>query len=88
LLEPVGEQSPITNFLLKRTGGLHHLCFEVDDIKSITHELVEKGFQIVSEPVDCIGYDLIFNCGYSEPSKVAFLLSKNKILIELLQKGE
>jgi methylmalonyl-CoA/ethylmalonyl-CoA epimerase len=83
LLEPVGEQSPITNFLLKRTGGLHHLCFEVDDIKSITHELVEKGFQIVSEPVDCI-----FNCGYSEPSKVAFLLSKNKILIELLQKGE
>jgi methylmalonyl-CoA/ethylmalonyl-CoA epimerase len=33
LLEPLGENSPIANFLKKNpSGGMHHVCYEVDDI--------------------------------------------------------
>ena len=33
LLEPLGEDSPIANFLARSpAGGVHHLCYEVDDI--------------------------------------------------------
>ena len=33
LIEPLGENSPIENFLLKNPiGGQHHVCFEVADI--------------------------------------------------------
>src|SRR3979409_861786 len=35
LLEPLGEGSPIAKFLERSPdGGIHHLCYEVDDIKS------------------------------------------------------
>ena len=34
LLEPLGNDSPISNFLIKNpSGGVHHLCYEVSDIK-------------------------------------------------------
>ena len=33
LIEPLGEQSPISAFIEKHPkGGMHHLCYEVDDI--------------------------------------------------------
>lgn len=87
LLEPIDAHSPIMNFLKKRGGGLHHLCFEVDDIEGIANELVQKGFQMVSPPVECVGYDRSFKREWTQVSKVAFFLLSNKILIELLQKG-
>jgi methylmalonyl-CoA/ethylmalonyl-CoA epimerase len=86
ILEPTDESSPISNFLKKRGGGLHHLCFEVSDIKKTAHELMQKGFRMVSEPVECIGYDRSFKDTCGEGTKIAFFLI-NHILIELLQKG-
>lgn len=87
LLEPLGDDSPITNFLKERGGGLHHLCFEVDDIDAMANELAEKGFQMICPPVECVGYDRSFKRQCTQPSKVAFFLLSNKILIELWQKG-
>lgn len=88
LLEPLGSDSPITNFLNERGGGLHHLCFEVDDIDGIGNKLVEMGFQMVCPPVECVGYDRSFKLQCTQPSKVAFFLLSSTILIELLQKGQ
>ena len=88
LLEPLGDNSPITNFLKERGPQLHHLCFEVDDINDVTTKLVEKGFKMVCPPVDCIGYDKTFKRECSQATMVAFFLLNNKILIELLQKGK
>ena len=88
LLEPLGDDSPITNFLKEGGGGLHHLCFEVDDIDAIASELMQKGFQMVCPPVECTGYDKTFRREHAQASKIAFFLLPNKILIELLQKGE
>jgi methylmalonyl-CoA/ethylmalonyl-CoA epimerase len=87
LLEPAGEDSPITRFLKKRGGGLHHICFEVDDINRMTDDLVQKGFKVVVPPVDCVGYDRSFNRESRGVTKIAFFFLSEKILIELLQKG-
>jgi methylmalonyl-CoA/ethylmalonyl-CoA epimerase len=86
LLEPTQEDSPVFNFLKKRGGGLHHLCFEVADIEKTTDELAHKGFKMISKPVECIGYDRSFKDSCGKGTKIAFFLMDN-ILIELLENG-
>nr|XP_009934305.1 PREDICTED: methylmalonyl-CoA epimerase, mitochondrial [Opisthocomus hoazin] len=50
LLHPLGEKSPIASFLQKnKTGGMHHICIEVDDIKAAMTELKKKSIRILSE---------------------------------------
>ncbi len=88
LLEPTDSQSPIAKFLGKKGGGLHHLCFEVDDIHAATKDLERKGCRVISEPVECIGYDRSFDLGKNASTRIAFLMTSNKLLIELLQKGK
>ncbi len=87
LLEPAAEDSPITRFLKKRGGGLHHICFEVDDIERTTDDLIQKGYHVVVPPVDCVGYDRSFKRKPQGTTKIAFFFLSQKILIELLQKG-
>lgn len=87
LIEPTDETSPIAKFLANRAGGLHHLCFEVDDIEEMTERLEQKGFQVVSPPAECVGYDRSFNLKGNQATRISFLLLPNKLLIELLQKG-
>ena len=51
LIEPLGENSPITKFLEKNpAGGQHHVCFEVPDIHEAKAELEAKGARILGEP--------------------------------------
>ena len=53
LLAASNEQSTIANFIEKRGEGLHHLAFEVDDIKSTLTEKSQEGFQLIhQEPKD------------------------------------
>ena len=64
LLEPLGETSPILNFLSKNPkGGIHHICYEVTDILKARDRLLEKGATIVgsSEPkIGAHGKPVIF----------------------------
>jgi methylmalonyl-CoA/ethylmalonyl-CoA epimerase len=51
LLEPLGENSPISAFLAKNpSGGMHHVCYEVSDIKAATAHLVATGARALGEP--------------------------------------
>ena len=51
LIEPLGENSPITKFLEKNPlGGQHHVCFEVPDIHAAKAELEAKGARVLGEP--------------------------------------
>ena len=44
LLEPLGADSPIARFLEKNPdGGMHHICYEVDDINAARDRLVNSG---------------------------------------------
>jgi len=48
LLEPLGADSPIAAFLAKNpSGGMHHICYEVDDILVARDRLTEKGARVL-----------------------------------------
>jgi len=48
LLEPLGENSPIAKFLENNPdGGIHHICYEVDDILSARDRLVASGARVL-----------------------------------------
>jgi methylmalonyl-CoA/ethylmalonyl-CoA epimerase len=50
LLEPLGEGSPIANFLDRNPdGGVHHLCYEVDDILGARDQLKAAGARVLGD---------------------------------------
>ena len=50
LLEPLGEKSPIAKFLDRNSdGGMHHLCFEVDDIIVARDQLIAEGARVLGD---------------------------------------
>ncbi len=56
LLYPLGEDSPISAFLAKNPkGGMHHLCYEVDDIIAARDQLVETGARVLGSGEPKIG---------------------------------
>jgi methylmalonyl-CoA/ethylmalonyl-CoA epimerase len=56
LLYPLGENSPIAGFLEKnKSGGMHHVCYEVEDIIAARDQLVEKGARILGDGEPKIG---------------------------------
>lgn len=80
LIEPTGPASPISGFLEKRGEGIHHLCFQVDDIRAAMAKLRDHGLELLSqEPT--IGADGALVC-FVHPR------SAGGVLIELLQAAE
>lgn len=50
LLHPLGEGSPIARFLEKnKNGGMHHVCYEVDDILAARDQLIEAGATVLGD---------------------------------------
>ena len=50
LLEPLGEDSPIAAFLANNpAGGMHHLCYEVEDIRAARDRLQRAGARILGD---------------------------------------
>ena len=56
LLQPLGEGSPIAAFLEKNpSGGMHHLCYEVDDIIAARDRLKAEGARVLGDGEPRIG---------------------------------
>ncbi|MBL4758506.1 MAG: methylmalonyl-CoA epimerase [Rhizobiales bacterium] len=56
LLEPLGENSPIAAFLERNaSGGVHHLCYEVEDILAARDKLVSEGARVLGDGNPRIG---------------------------------
>ncbi len=49
LVEPAADDSPVTNFIAKRGGGLHHLAYRVDDIEVALERLKAAGVRLIDE---------------------------------------
>jgi methylmalonyl-CoA/ethylmalonyl-CoA epimerase len=47
LLEPMGDDSPVGRFLASKGPGIHHICFEVDDIEAECARLREQGLRLL-----------------------------------------
>lgn len=48
-LESTDPEGPIGKFLAKRGPGIHHVCFEVDDIDAAVAQLLAKGVRMVDQ---------------------------------------
>ncbi len=56
LLLPLGENSPIANFCAKNpAGGVHHICYEVDDIIAARDKLIAEGARVLGDGEPKIG---------------------------------
>jgi len=56
LLEPLGANSPIAKFLERNPdGGIHHICYEVADIKAARDQLVAQGARVLGSGEPKIG---------------------------------
>lgn len=78
LLEPTSDDSPISKFLEKRGGGIHHIAIEVDDIVASLAKLKGEGARLIDEEPK-IG---------AEGCLVAFVhpMASGGVLLELVQK--
>ena len=76
LVKPTDENSGVAKFLAKNGAGMHHLCFEVDDIEAMLADLKAKNIRLINEaPLELEG------------RKMAFIHPKSAsgVLIELYQ---
>jgi methylmalonyl-CoA/ethylmalonyl-CoA epimerase len=56
LLHPLGDASPIAGFLAKNpAGGIHHLCYEVEDIAAARDRLLARGARVLGDGTPRIG---------------------------------
>lgn len=77
LMQPLDDKSPIKTFIDKRGGGLHHLCFETDDIEQFVKNRKNQDIRFLSEPKKVNAERKVV---FTHPASTA------KILIEFLQK--
>ena len=49
LLASLGEETPVGKFLTKRGPGMHHVAYEVEDVRAAIGELAEQGVELVDE---------------------------------------
>jgi len=76
LVEPAGDNSPVTNFL-KKGGGLHHVCYEIDDLELGLKEASGAGWLMVSPPKPAVAFG---------GRRIAWIYSKDRLLMELLER--
>lgn len=61
LVKPTSDDSGLAKFLAERGGGMHHLCFEVDDITAKLAEMKAKGVRLINEtPLELPGRKMAF----------------------------
>lgn len=77
LVEPLSEAAPTAAFL-KRGGGLHHLCFEVDDVQEQIRQVRLQGGILVRQPKPAVAFEL---------RRIAWMATREKLLIEYLERG-
>jgi methylmalonyl-CoA/ethylmalonyl-CoA epimerase len=80
LVRPTTDDSGVAKYLQKRGPGMHHICFEVDDITGALEQLKTRGVRLINEtPVPGAG-----------GKQIAFIHpeSTSGVLVELYQAAE
>lgn len=75
LVEPAGEKSPVLSFL-QRGGGLHHICYQVDNLEEQLRRSRAAGGLITRPPLPAVAFG---------GRRIAWVYTKNKLLIEYLE---
>ena len=77
LVEPAGAKSPVQNFL-KRGGGLHHLCYEVDSLTAQLQLSRSLGGLVVRQPMPAVAFG---------GRHIAWVYTADKLLTEYLARS-
>lgn len=75
LVEPGEPESPVSEFL-ERGGGLHHLCYEVDDIAAHLTFCKSVGTIVIRQPVPAVAFG---------GRRIAWALTRKRLLVEYLE---
>ena len=78
LVEPASDDSPVTKFLRERGGGLHHLCYEVQDLEQALAAFKSRGAVLAKRPLPAVAFD---------GRRIAWIVTAEKLLVELLEAG-
>lgn len=78
LVEPEGKESPVGKFL-ERGGGLHHICYEVENLETQLQESRNHGALVVRQPAPAVAFG---------GRRIAWVFSKTKLLIEYLESSK
>jgi len=78
LVEPAGTNSPVTPFL-KRGGGLHHLCYEINNLEDQLALSRAQGGLVVRPPLPAVAFG---------GRRIAWVYTRNKLLLEYLERQE
>jgi len=78
LIEPAEEGSPVGKFLVDRGGGLHHVCYEVEDLEQEMQERRSKGGLIARRPKPAVAFG---------GRRIAWVITSEHLLIELLERS-
>jgi len=76
LIEPNAEDAPVSGFLTAKGGGLHHLCYEVDDLDAELASARSRGARIAKRPHPAVAFD---------GRRIAWIITAEKLLVELLE---
>ena len=77
LVEPAGRRSPVKRFAAAG-GGLHHICYEVDDLKRQIADSQAAGATLVRVPLPAAAF---------AGRKIAWVMTVNKLLVEYLERS-
>lgn len=77
LVAPAGKESPVTSFL-ERGGGLHHLCYEVDNLEEQFEAVRASGDVIVRPPLPAVAFG---------NRRIAWVSTRQRLLIEYLERS-
>jgi methylmalonyl-CoA/ethylmalonyl-CoA epimerase len=76
LVEPAGENTPVLAFL-KKGGGFHHVCFEVEDLEGALNRVRSLGALITRQPMPAVAFG---------GRRIAWVYTRQKMLIEYLER--
>jgi methylmalonyl-CoA/ethylmalonyl-CoA epimerase len=76
LVEPGGDDSPVSRFL-EDGGGLHHLCYEVDDLEGHLDFCKSVGNTIIRLPVPAVAFG---------GRRIAWAVTRKKLVVEFLER--
>ena len=76
LVEPASDDSPVRKFLSERGQGLHHLCYEANDLELALTDLKAKGALIAKKPKPAVAFG---------GRRIAWVLTREKLLVEVLE---
>jgi methylmalonyl-CoA/ethylmalonyl-CoA epimerase len=77
LVEPDAVDAPVQRFLREKGGGLHHVCYEVEDPGAELTAMRSRGGRVVMRPKPAVAFD---------GRQIAWVLTREDLLVELLEK--